>query len=669
VNSINIMSENQTAKVGIVSAEDGSIKVVVFSAPESPPLLGAKASGAKNAPAEDVTVAESGASIKEFPVEEPAPPSTTHSGTTANPKTTTNATPKGSVSAFGWLSWPKLCWHNALCSVFICLIVVSAGGGAFAYFSHGSDNILPSIVLDATALPTERGPLFAPFNPTPDPVVPDPPNVVEDPNWLIATSGFCSNLNVVMKERDVKGKMTAGDMDGHFVADISFNYYPQTAVKFTDFPYHKANTIEGDQTEADALVSPAWDHKNIALLEPTSTCSADEQGRSNQSWAISVFKVEEHRACNDGETAWSGHPCVHYTGYVSAESPNFVNVNMERFVCQLFVDSVDDTVGSSPPKVSMLTAPMMTSEVTCADTSTDTDSEQRFREGLQERIDPKGRTIDQFLRGITSSNEDLLHISAYQFQLGEDIDTGEGLVVTTDPTANLFDRNKVAQSLGVSTASSFSSTKTISGDSIAEFSSQFAASASVGGSAWGVTASASASFSSSSSGSSKMSYAQLRSTQNVGVVTIHPGGDQKAYDAALADNTRKELEAVTGSTKAEAFCNLESSLPQPGGEASWRTASAMDADRYKQRESGDRCHQEREQQPILPAQPQRKRHERLHHSLRRERKVHRKVSPRAFQQPGEAHLFPRVCLLPRAEREGGGIHLAGVGAEQPQHVR
>jgi len=37
------MSENQTAaRVGIVSAEDGSIKVVI-SALESPPLLGAKA--------------------------------------------------------------------------------------------------------------------------------------------------------------------------------------------------------------------------------------------------------------------------------------------------------------------------------------------------------------------------------------------------------------------------------------------------------------------------------------------------------------------------------------------------------------------------------------------------------------------------------------------------
>ena len=102
MNSINNMSENKTeVKARIVSAEDGSIKVVFFSAPESPPLLGAKAvrvrlsqiyhllptrshsparrqaSGAKNAHPlrlrTSPTVAESGASIKEFPVEEPAP--------------------------------------------------------------------------------------------------------------------------------------------------------------------------------------------------------------------------------------------------------------------------------------------------------------------------------------------------------------------------------------------------------------------------------------------------------------------------------------------------------------------------------------------------------------------------------------------------------------------
>ena len=44
MNSINNTSENKTeVKVGIMPAEDGSIKVVVFSAPTSPPLLGAKA--------------------------------------------------------------------------------------------------------------------------------------------------------------------------------------------------------------------------------------------------------------------------------------------------------------------------------------------------------------------------------------------------------------------------------------------------------------------------------------------------------------------------------------------------------------------------------------------------------------------------------------------------
>jgi len=165
------------------------------------------------------------------------------------------------------------------------------------------------------------------------------PDVVDDPAWLIATSGFCSNLNVVMKERDVGASETEGDATAHFIADIEFNYYPQSAVKFTDFPHHLAKTIEGDAAEADALVSSSWDHKNIALLEPTSTCSADEQ--SSQAWGISVFKVEEHRPCADGETAWEGHPCVHYSGYVSAATSNFVNVNEGRFVCQLFVDSVE----------------------------------------------------------------------------------------------------------------------------------------------------------------------------------------------------------------------------------------------------------------------------------------------------------------------------------------
>ncbi|EOD41303.1 hypothetical protein EMIHUDRAFT_199605, partial [Emiliania huxleyi CCMP1516] len=65
VNLINNMSENKTeVKARIMPAEDGSIKVVFFSAPKSPPPLVAKAlraSGAKNAPVEDDTVAVSGA--------------------------------------------------------------------------------------------------------------------------------------------------------------------------------------------------------------------------------------------------------------------------------------------------------------------------------------------------------------------------------------------------------------------------------------------------------------------------------------------------------------------------------------------------------------------------------------------------------------------------------
>ena len=185
-------------------------------------------------------------------------------------------------------------------------------------------------------VPSSRGLTFA------SKPVPPVPNVVDDPAWLIATSGFCSNLNVIMKDRDVEASATEGDTAAHFIADISFNYYPQTAVKFTDFPHHLAKTIEGDAAEADALISSSWDHKNIALLEPTSSCGTNKE--TNQAWGISVFKVEEHRKCTDGETAWDGHPCVHYTGYVSAETSNFVNVNEERFVCQLFVDSTVCTI-------------------------------------------------------------------------------------------------------------------------------------------------------------------------------------------------------------------------------------------------------------------------------------------------------------------------------------
>ena len=53
----------------------------------------------------------------------------------------------------------------------------------------------------------------------------------------------------------------------------------------------------------------------------------------------SPHQVETHGHCADSETSGSGHPCVHYSGFVSAETSNFVNMKKGRFPCQLFVDS------------------------------------------------------------------------------------------------------------------------------------------------------------------------------------------------------------------------------------------------------------------------------------------------------------------------------------------
>ena len=79
----------------------------------------------------------------------PKPPKTVNK--TVDPKTTTTATPKGSASASGWLSWPKLCWPKVRCIICTCLI--AASGGAFAYFSHVSDALLPSVVAPSSAAP------------------------------------------------------------------------------------------------------------------------------------------------------------------------------------------------------------------------------------------------------------------------------------------------------------------------------------------------------------------------------------------------------------------------------------------------------------------------------------------------------------------------------------
>ena len=40
---------------------------------------------------------------------------------------------------------------------------------------------------------------------------------------------------------------------------------------------------------------------------------------------------------------------MHYSGYVSAETSNFVNMKQERFVCQLFVDSSTECESACMP--------------------------------------------------------------------------------------------------------------------------------------------------------------------------------------------------------------------------------------------------------------------------------------------------------------------------------
>ena len=63
---------------------------------------------------------------------------------------------------------------------------------------------------------------------------PAAPDVIDDPAWLIAAAGICSDLNVTLVERDV-GMEESDDTEAHFIADIDFFYYPQDiAIRVTD---------------------------------------------------------------------------------------------------------------------------------------------------------------------------------------------------------------------------------------------------------------------------------------------------------------------------------------------------------------------------------------------------------------------------------------------------
>ncbi|EOD06334.1 hypothetical protein EMIHUDRAFT_219172 [Emiliania huxleyi CCMP1516] len=144
----------------------------------------------------------------------------------APPSSTTPSTRSG-------LRVGKFCSTKLLCG--FLTVVVILGCSAVALSSYGSGGVsefLESVfVPDAAAVDPmpepNSGLLFASpdrhptFAPRPTPPVSNP---VDDPNWLVAASGFCSDLS---------STPVAG------VASIDFKFHPEVSVAFTDAPFHQ----------------------------------------------------------------------------------------------------------------------------------------------------------------------------------------------------------------------------------------------------------------------------------------------------------------------------------------------------------------------------------------------------------------------------------------------
>ena len=174
--------------------------------------------------------------------------------------------------------------------------------------------------------PTARQPAFAPV-----------PDIDLTASWLVAAAGICSDLSVTPNLQHVAAE-SAADQSGTFIADIKFQFHPETSVAYTMSPDRGAveigddGVVVGDKayTAVDVLTAAVWDLKNIALLEPTSSCG-DPPAGSQDEWAISVFKVNTNDKC--------GAECVLYSGRVSSSSLDSFVQKKGRFPCQLYVDS------------------------------------------------------------------------------------------------------------------------------------------------------------------------------------------------------------------------------------------------------------------------------------------------------------------------------------------
>lgn len=166
-------------------------------------------------------------------------------------------------------------------------------------------------------------------------LLPSMPDDAPARNWLIASTGHCTHQTFVKYDAPVEKKGVAGvpdDQPGVYIGEVAFDFVPSKAIQFTDAPYREAFEI-GAAGGADALADPAWDHKNVALVEHDA--ATDE-------WAISVYEVEGHAPCADTPN------CIRYTGHVTAETANFPHEGRDgRFACQLFVDSTVEVPSSS----------------------------------------------------------------------------------------------------------------------------------------------------------------------------------------------------------------------------------------------------------------------------------------------------------------------------------
>lgn len=149
------------------------------------------------------------------------------------------------------------------------------------------------------------------------PVCQPTPTEPTTPSWLVATSGICSSFNETLLP------------DG--AVQISFIYEPRVYMRFTDYPYHIALSLDDVSNMTDDLANSGWDHRNVGLMFEAYSYHHD----------IAIYEITEHEA-RRGTVAWNGK-------LVQQTVDDLISV-YGAFNCSLFVDSWRDNpcYGLSP---------------------------------------------------------------------------------------------------------------------------------------------------------------------------------------------------------------------------------------------------------------------------------------------------------------------------------